>query len=560
MAAGTILARSQGFWSPDSALRFIQVQRLLTSGYRDFSIPYPAAALDPDGRYFPLGDWFHFRRNGRFYLAYSPYFSMLSAPLFRLFGFSGLLLIPALAALGTVWASYEAVRARAPELAGPAAAVVGLATPLFMYGVVFWDHSLAVALAAGALLLLARAVSGPAERGWDVVGAGALLGLGLWFRNEMYAFAAAVILAWIFTSGRSGLRNLGLLLSGAAGPAGGLWVLNTMLFGSAVGWKGHDLVATRITGVAHASTGTPGAVAWIIDKLSNAYYQLVSPDFYAFNPTAIMGGVMLSGALLLGALLLIFGVRRHSGFQIFLGAGVATAVTILLAADRTMVSGLLPTAPVVVLALGAGFRGRWERFLWSVIVLFGAAIIATGTHGGLQWGPRYLLPAIPALVWLAASTVCRMRTCAAERWPLVRHGLAAFVAAALMLQAAGLDQVLQASVRNARLNAWLGRAPAHIVVTPLQWLTIGSGPVYFQKQLLLVQNAQEFRQLADTLSVQHVTRWTYIPFSGLAFAPMAVAKWSDDKAWRFHPIQDSVYEGLRMVTYMGFAAPLSGRR
>ncbi|TMI78489.1 MAG: hypothetical protein E6H04_12350 [Bacillati bacterium ANGP1] len=88
---GLLLVRTGAFWSPDSAVRFVQVESLLRSHYRDLAVPYPAASLDPAGQYFPLGGWFHFQRAGRFYLAYQPYFAMASALFYRFVGLPGLL-------------------------------------------------------------------------------------------------------------------------------------------------------------------------------------------------------------------------------------------------------------------------------------------------------------------------------------------------------------------------------------------------------------------------------------------------------------------------------------
>lgn len=559
LAAGLPLARTHGFWSPDSAVRYLQVEGLLASRYRDLSVPYPARALDPVGRYFPLGGWFHFERGGRFYVSYQPYFSLISAPLVGLFGFGGLLLIPAISVLVTVGISYGVVRSRVPHLAWPSAAALGLATPLLVYGVVFWDHSLTVLVATGALALLAAAIEDPSGGTWRLAGAGALLGLGMWFRNEMYPLAASVAVAWV-SAYRPAFRRVAALAVGIAPPACALWALNTRVFGHPLGWKGQDLASTRIGGVAQASSsGVSGAAAWATNKLGNAYYQLVSPDFYAYNAPAVAGGLVLAGAVVVGMWLLRSGIRRRSCPAAVAGLAVTVGASLIVASSRTMVSGLFPAAPVVVLAIFAGARARWERFLWIVVALFVVAVILTGTHGGLQWGPRYLLPVLPPLIWLAAAGVARIQSDAGELWPVLRPGLAALAVGSCLLQFSGVDQVQQAASRNARLNAWLRSATAEVVVTPLQWLTLGAGPVYFDREMLLVRSPEDLRELVGTLSARHVRRWTYIPFSGSAFHPRAIAAWTDGREWRFRPAEESAFEGLRAVTYAGFSAGSSVR-
>ena len=92
---------------------------------------------------------------------------------------------------------------------------------------------------------------------------------------------------------------------------------------------------------------------------------------------------------------------------------------------------------------------------------------------------------------------------------------------------------------------------AQIIITPLEWLTLGAGGVYFEKDLMLVETPEALRALVQHLSQQHVTRWAYVPFSGLTFSPAAVAGWTDGQGWRFRPVEDRIYEGLRIVTYAG---------
>jgi hypothetical protein len=44
LAAGSILTRQDEFWSPDSAIRFVQMESLRRAGFRDVVIPYPPPA------------------------------------------------------------------------------------------------------------------------------------------------------------------------------------------------------------------------------------------------------------------------------------------------------------------------------------------------------------------------------------------------------------------------------------------------------------------------------------------------------------------------------------
>lgn len=548
-----LLFHRDAFWSPDSAIRFVQVESLLRDRYRDVAVPYPAASLDPSGQHFPIGSWFHFGREGRYYLSYLPYFSMASAVLYGVSGPLGLLLIPMASGLGAVWITYAVLRARAPKVAEVGALVLGLSTPLLIYSAVFWDHSLAVLLSTGALALMGIGFDQerPARLPVLIV-AGGLLGLGFWVRNEMYLLALAAVLAWVFAS-RPSVRIRGILAmgSGLAVPAIGLWLLNSRLLGSPLGWKGHDLAVTRVGGAVHAVAGN-ALGAWIGEKLGNAYYLLASPDFYAFSRPAVISGLALAILLVASGVFFRIGVIRRSVSATTVGVIAGVVAGGLILSGRTAVSGLLPVAPFVVLAFLPGGASRWGRFLWATCVLYGAAVIATGTHGGLQWGPRYLLPILPPLGWLAAAGVARARS-ASHVWPVLRLGAATLLALSALIQVSGVDQVREAMTRNATINRWLEGISAEIVVTPLQWLTLGAGPVYFHKDLMLVSTPEDFKSLVRQFSERHVARWAYIPQSGTSFLPLRVTQWTAGRPWRFHPVDDHTFQGLRFVTFAGSA-------
>ena len=409
--AGIAISKPGGFWSPDSAVRFVQVESLLSTGFRTMAIPYPAASLDPTGRFFPFGPWFHFTRAGQYYLSYPPYFAMLVAPMFRWFGPPGLLILPIVGGLASVFVTYWFLSSTTPELAMTGALTLGLATPLLAYSTTFWDHSLTVALSAGALALLAR--DPDLTSGTHLLLAGGLLGAGLWFRNEMYLLALACLAAWLYAAPLARWQGALRIAAGLTVPTIVLWGLNHRLTGSLLGWKAQDLVAGR-TGRLVAVAAGHSAGSWIVDKLGNVYFQLISPDFYGTGPGVLLTGVVLAALVVLAGTLIHRGVVHGSPSLITIGGASGVIAGIVVISGRTIVSGLVASAPWVALAFLPGPRVPRDRLLWAVVGLFTAAVIVTGTHGGLQWGPRYLLPIFPPLVWLAAFGADRVRDAAPE--------------------------------------------------------------------------------------------------------------------------------------------------
>ncbi|MDR7550780.1 MAG: hypothetical protein QN131_12715 [Armatimonadota bacterium] len=450
--------------------------------------------------------------------------------------------------------TYTAVCTSTPSLATWSTLALGFGTPLLLYSTVYWDHSLTVAFAAGGLALLVGALLRSRNRAplGRLLAAGALLGLGHWLRNEAYLLTVTVLVAWLLVAPRSRVGEAVAIAAGAGLATAPLWILNSRLFGSPLGWKGQGLVTGRITDATTAVSGrTVGA--WLADKLGNAYYQLISTDFYAFNPRAVAIGVGLAALLLLGAIVVRVGIRRGHERLSFAGAILVVGTAIFTISNRTAVSGLLPAAPLVALLALSAPEQRWEWFLWVVVVLFSGAVVVTGTHGGLQWGPRYLLPIVPPLVWLAASAVDRVRRAHPPMWPVLRLAVAGIVGASMLVQLAGVEHVDASLARNRRINETVRAAPAEVVVTSLEWLALGAGPVFFEKRLMLVKSPEEFQALVRMLAVRRVPRWTYIPQSGGRFGARYVEDWSKGLPWRYRVAGDGVYNGVRLVTYAGEA-------
>lgn len=560
MATAWVLNHQKGFWSPDSALRYVQVESLIRSGFRDVAIPYPAAPLDPEGRFFPASSWFHFQRNGQHRLSYLPYFPAASALTYRLFGYPGLFALPLLGGLLAVWMTLKALRDLAPDLAPWGAAAVGLGTPLLVYSGLFWDHSLAVALSVGAFALVAGALArGEQSQQRSLLAAGALLGLGFSLRNEMYLLAAAVGMGWLGTCAPRQRRDILPFSAGMAMAALPVWALNQRLFGNPIGWKGQGLVAGRWSEVAQAVSGT-GTKGWVVERLANAYHLVFALDFTTIHagvpgipPQAVAAGLLVGGLLVLAAWLFRAGARRRAHRMLGAGAVVAASGVMFAISGRTPLAGLLPSVPLVALA---ALPARWDRWQWFVAVsccLYAVAVIVTGSHAGLQWGPRYLLPIVPALVWLVVSAVQRVRDDVPGMWPALRVSAGIVAALGVVVQASGVDHVATVTANNVRAQAVVRSAPSEVVASGIGYLLMSAGQVYFEKQLMLVDNVEEFQALVRLLANHQVPEWTYLPRSGSDFDARVVTNWTERGPWRYQPVSDLMpYANLRTVTFRGF--------
>jgi hypothetical protein len=216
-----VIAATPGdaYWINDCGNKALVAERLLETGFRRAAFAGPDPALDPEGRWFPIPPPFALRRGAEFASAYPLAYPALATPGLAVWGPRGLRLP---AALGAAAAASLLAAWLAPALgrggAFAAALVLGLATPLFFYGVTVWEHAPAVALALAGWLLLAQ----PRPRAWCT--AGVLVGAACWLREEMALMTPAVIAAALI--GRAPPRRIAAFAAGAAAPLFALALFN----------------------------------------------------------------------------------------------------------------------------------------------------------------------------------------------------------------------------------------------------------------------------------------------------------------------------------------------
>lgn len=405
------------FYSPDAGGKYLQMLGYRWAGGLRCEIIYPGAKADPD--YFFYGNFaaaetknttFPWKNEaGETRTGWTPWFSLLVRPAYRLWGFAGLHAVPWLAGLLTIaLAGYLATRLR-PGTGLLAAVAVGLATPVLFYSLCFWEHTLAVFLALAALLPWVRAGSTAATvrpSQWCI--SGALLLAACALRRELIFFLGALLLAWgcLHPHRRRYLPAVFavLLALGASGailllvhPAALYWLfpsgvsdigwLRTLL--SAASWKKafpnliRELLLYDVDGV------LPGQVLWA--GILGLTICLGNP----FAPVRWRRGMVLTGAALvsLPALWLVCAGVRY----------------------RALNSQLLP-APLALLALlpsvGPACRiRRWLKWtVWIFLGMIGLVLPAADlVHGGLEWGSRYALVAIVLLNVLGVVAVVEIR-------------------------------------------------------------------------------------------------------------------------------------------------------
>jgi hypothetical protein len=479
-----VIAATPGdsYWINDCGNKALVAERLLATGFREAAFARPDAALDPGGRWFPIPPPFALRRGSEFVSAYPLAYPALAVPGLAAWGRRGLRLPAALgtaaaAALLAAWLS--PVLGRVGAIA--AGVVLGLATPLFFYGVTLWEHAPAVALATGSFLLLRN----PRVRNW--CGAGALVGVACWLREEMALLLPAVIFAALL--GRAPLARIAAFAAGAAAPVAALALFNQFFYGDPLG--GH--VAANLAGGVLAGRGAADRFSALPGLLGG------------FGHGAGEKGVftLLAFALPVAGALAPRRAREASWLPLAL-AGAALAVWGIAAArmlagparleQLVQHNGLLLQWPLFALAgLGiarvlrdpgwSGLRiGVLAGLLFMVLILAAGILLPSGfgaqVGAGVHWGPRVLLPALPALVVLAAAG-------ALGRPPAARLAWGALVLAGLASSLLAVWFLAQQKLEGARFNEQLRAEAPRVIVTTHPFLAQQLASLWNQKSIWL---------------------------------------------------------------------------
>lgn len=548
------------FWSPDEGAKVLQMKAL---GWQDglrLEVVYPGQRHDPGFQFYPA--WPVYPQpaaDGSVVLHWPIWFTTLSLLPYQFLGITGLYLIPLLAGLGTAMLSGMLAWRLRPGLAPLTILLVGLATPVLFYSVLFWEHTLVVFLGLVALWQLLHL---PAQsRPWrSLLVAGACLLGATALKTEMAVYALCLAIAAasaLILYHRPQLRSwLGrgwrddIWRAVAAGAT--LALLAWLLFASPLAQAGDGVAgpaaAEGFAALPRAPATTAMQVGYGLGDLAERGLAsaLGRTWFYGFDAesgasTGQVGFVGVVLCLIGGALLAARALRRGEGgpgvgHWLLLGGSVlvfAGALQVLWFPERfRFVHAIFLPAPLMVLAalfLPVAFR-RWG-YAGALLALLAGIYLAVGTVVLLareaylpfahpEWGARYLLLLYPLLVVCAlvgiAEAMEGMRT---GIGPVARlyPGVLAVVALALALAgvAFSMSGLAELHVSKQDLAAYQAAAAAtgRPVVTDLPWLPSALAPYYATHELYVVDGEHNLGQWLDEVGGE-VQEFAFVGFQG----------------------------------------------
>lgn len=486
------------FWSPDEGGKFLQLRALGPEyGGPPARLPYGGYECDPGYEFYPPGTVYpRFTHDGRFITGWSPLFPWLAGWCYRLAGPAGLYILPVLGTLLICWSAWR--------LAPPGDSVrvlallwVTLASPILFYGVLFWEHNLAVGLAlAGLVWFRARPTV--------AVGLASLLlvVVGVVLRPEVALLPAALPLTW---GGARVVAWLKLHWKPAAFLLAAFALLGWALVAWADGYswvvKVRDLFFLANQEGAGLQVGLSLAV--LRDLMVNNPAE--------FGLTLAPTSELAMGVGLLLVLLSTWGPSTRRLLFFAVGTVLLASVTCGAALHperyRALHALLLP-APWWVFALwlirddtaDPWIRGLPRLLAWLAGLFWLASFLTGMWHGGPEWGSRYLLVFYP----LAAVGAVAGWACAWPRYPqrfarVLLAGLLAFsTAASVLMMNRGLREIRRTKSDLAQFQAVIREAGTP-VVTDLWWLPAALPVAFLEHEIYVVNDKVQLARWVRTI-------------------------------------------------------------
>jgi hypothetical protein len=351
------------FYSGDAGLKALLAKQLVSNPFR-FDLATPPDAwvqnLWNNGLY-PFEQPFVYELNDKYWITFPYTFPLVTAPFYALFGYRGFYFIPLVATVA-IWLSFYWACRRLnfnPWLTSLGLAILIFASPLTQYSAMYWEHTLAVALAFHGVVLLLVNQQGLSKTG--AVLSGVLIGLSVWFRPEFICL---------------------VLLMGALVVAAYLFNLNQL--------KG----LTKSLNLGKLNFLTKNGIIFIISLLATVGLFFVSNYIIYGHPLGIHAIQVVEQQTLPERLVNARKTFKELGWALF---------------------EYLPIAVFPLLYLPLVWRSRKRPnfnpkltviYLVCFFFIVGVALIVpVGTAGkiagGKQWGPRFLLGIIPIIVLVA---------------------------------------------------------------------------------------------------------------------------------------------------------------
>jgi hypothetical protein len=452
------------FFSGDGGIKFLLAQQL-SFGELRFDLNLKAEAwitqLWQQG-FYPFKSPFVYEILDKHYITFPFTFPLVSAPFYKLFGFKGLYILP-LVSTWLIWGTtYILCRRLSINKFITSAVLIALifASPLTIYSGIFWEHSLAIALAfAGIAILLGRNFADLSNL--TLIVSGGLIGLSVWFREELLCLVLAIFLlsagytAVNFRQENFKLTKILIFLASLLLTVFLFFGLNTLIYGHPLG--------------AHSFQVVEGSSLIVRLRSGLENFERLSSRFIYHYPLVLLCPIYL----LLG--LFSRQIKLTNEAKILFLICSVFAVTLPF---------ILPAAE------GISLDSR---------------------TGGKQWGPRFLLILVPAISLLAAIG---MKAIVESKNLYLKYGSIAIfstlIVTGIQLNVGAGTNFLASSQQALPLLEQLQKQPQSVVATSHQYVNQSLSTLFGQKAFFLAETSEELEKFSTSLYQKGHKEFLYV--------------------------------------------------
>ena len=454
------------------------------------SIGYWAEEFDPDGVAHPF---FSTRRTEQGWINVTSLpmifaTRLLAGPL----GEFALLVVPIFGSILTCLAAAELGRRFGAKSWSVGFWVAASCSPIWVYGLDFWEHSIGLALMLWGVVALLSGLATPANSIRWMGLSGLMFGLSATMRQEALVFGfVAGIVCLVGGEVETPLRRLGRGGTMAAAALVPL-VLNHLLEAEVYGAA---LRSGRAVGVVSAASGTS-----LGQRLQEGVLITASPINLLHPLSMLMALIVTVGLAWLG-LAVLNGSDRQRPLVL---CGLAVLLIFLRTAvlGPSFVPGMFAAVPVAGLGLAVAVHHR-DRVVLALALGPLPLVWATQYPGAAeaQWAGRYILVSGLVLAVLGAVTVARTH-------PRVVVG---FVVANVVLSALGVTWLVQRTHEFGEANR-TAAATEGVVVFSDSFLAREAAPLSWDQQWLSAGSAQERAVTVRVLDASGAEDFTLIVY------------------------------------------------
>lgn len=453
----------RGFLGTDTGGKVATLIVMSEQGEMTPEVGYWAAEWDPDARVHGL--YYTSVVNGHYVNVTSLPMILAAEPLWQIGGYRLALVFPMLGAIAAAFAAREIARRISTSSGWAAFWLVGLASPMAIYALDFWEHTVGVALMVWAAVLLMDAVT-KSNTVWRGLGAGLLLGAAFAMRSEAATYAMGFVIVAVaarFVTTRDRLHSLAIGVTAVIGFA----VVTLANFGLEKVILGGTIRASRAAG----TVGAGGS--YVTLRLKEAVITSFSPF-----PASDAASLLLAFTLACAIAYLVWGsIKNFDQRGLFVVAGlIGVLYLVRLASGLGFVPGLVAASPIAVAGVVWGWVDKAAKIPVLLAVVPLPLVFAFQFPGGAapQWAGRYILAS--GLILAAVGTVSLPSM---DRWVAVL-----FVTTSIVVTSFGLVWLSVRSHDIARSADLLESRPEDVLISPNGFVPREFGGTYGQKRWL----------------------------------------------------------------------------